>query len=53
MQNAQGCYLIGRIGKRKGVAAAHFLLLGWRNDHQKPVKQEIETALDDFSGEKN
>jgi hypothetical protein len=38
--------------KGKGVAAARFLLLGWRNDHGKPEKQEIETALDDFSGEK-
>jgi hypothetical protein len=41
------------LGKRKGVAAARFLLLGWRNNHGKPVKQEIKTALDDFSGEKN
>jgi hypothetical protein len=37
----------------KERAAARFLLRGWRNDHEKPVKQEIETALGDFSGEKN
>jgi hypothetical protein len=41
------------LGKRKGVAAARFLLRGWRNDHEKQVKQEIETALGDFSGAKN
>jgi hypothetical protein len=35
------------------LAATRFLLLGWRNNHRKPEKQEIETALDDFSGEKN
>jgi hypothetical protein len=36
--------------KGKGVAAARFWLRGWRNDHGKPMKQEIETALGDFSG---